>query len=66
MVGVRKKRVSIKYVIFIKNMYINIVICVRIGNDEFNIFSIKIKLYQRSTLSLYIFILVMNKITKNI
>jgi hypothetical protein len=39
---------------------------VRVCDDAFNIFSIKIGLYQVSILSLYIFTLVMDEITKDI
>jgi hypothetical protein len=45
-------------------MYTNVVISIRTYDDEFNVFLIKIKLYQ--VLTLIIFILVMNKITKDI
>jgi hypothetical protein len=34
--------------------------------DESNVFPIKIRLHQESALSLYIFILVMNEVTKDI
>jgi Reverse transcriptase (RNA-dependent DNA polymerase) len=61
-----KKLVPTKYVTLIKDMYINIVTCVRACESEFDIFSIKIGLYQGSALSLYIFTLVMDEITKDI
>jgi hypothetical protein len=47
-------------------MYVNIVTYVITYVDESEIFSIKIKLHQKSILSPYIFILVMDDITKNI
>jgi hypothetical protein len=47
-------------------MYINIVTCVKACDSESDVFPIKIGLYQRSTLSPYIFILVMDEITKDI
>jgi hypothetical protein len=47
-------------------MYTNIMTCVRACNSESDIFPIKIGLHQGSALSLYIFILVMDKITKDI
>jgi hypothetical protein len=47
-----------------KDMYTNIVTCVCDGESD--IVSIKIRLHQESTLSLYIFILVMDEITKDI
>jgi hypothetical protein len=40
-----KKRVSTKYVIFIKDMYTNVVTCVRACNSESDTFSIKIRLH---------------------
>jgi Reverse transcriptase (RNA-dependent DNA polymerase) len=64
--ALEKKRIPTKYVTLIKDMYINIVICVRACDDEFDTFSIKIELHQWSALSLYIFILVIDEITKNI
>jgi Reverse transcriptase (RNA-dependent DNA polymerase) len=64
--ALEKKRIPTKYVTLIKDMYINIVICVRAYDDEFDTFSIKIELHQGSALSLYIFILVIDEITKNI
>jgi Reverse transcriptase (RNA-dependent DNA polymerase) len=47
-------------------MYTNVVTCVRACNGEFDVFSIKIELHQGSTLSSFIFTLVMDEITKNI
>jgi hypothetical protein len=47
-------------------MYINIVTCVRICDGESDVFSIKIKLYQGSALSLYILTLEMDVITNDI
>jgi hypothetical protein len=47
-------------------MYTNVVTCVRACDDESDVFSIKIKLYQRSVVSPYIFILVMDEITNDI
>jgi Reverse transcriptase (RNA-dependent DNA polymerase) len=47
-------------------MYTNAVTCVRACDDESDTFSIKIGLHQGSALSLYIFTLVMDEITKNI
>jgi Reverse transcriptase (RNA-dependent DNA polymerase) len=61
-----KKRVPTKYAILIKDMYTNIVACVRVCDSESDAFPIKIGLHQGSALSLYIFILVMNEITNDI
>jgi hypothetical protein len=47
-------------------MYTNIVTCVRACDDESDAFLNKIGLHQESTLSRYIFTLVMNEITKDI
>jgi hypothetical protein len=55
-----------KYVILIKDMYTNVVICVRACDGESDTFSIKIRLHQESALSSYIFTLVMDEITKDI
>jgi Reverse transcriptase (RNA-dependent DNA polymerase) len=61
-----KKIVPTKYVILIKDMYTNVVTCVTACDGKSDVFSIKIGLHQGSGLSLYIFILVMDGITKNI
>jgi Reverse transcriptase (RNA-dependent DNA polymerase) len=61
-----KKQVSTKYVILIKDMYTNVVTCVRACDGESDIFLIKIGLHQGSVLSSYIFTLVMDKITNDI
>jgi hypothetical protein len=47
-------------------MYTNVVTCVRACDDESDVFSIKIELHQRSVVSPYIFILVMDEITNDI
>jgi hypothetical protein len=41
----KRKLVPIKYVTLIKDMYTNIVICVRACDGEFDTFPIKIRLY---------------------
>jgi Reverse transcriptase (RNA-dependent DNA polymerase) len=51
----KRKLVPTKYVTLIKDMYTNIVTCVRVCDSESNTFSIKIGLHQGSTLSPYIF-----------
>jgi hypothetical protein len=47
-------------------MYTNIVTCVRVCDGESDVFSIKILLHQGSTLSPYIFTLVMDEIRNDI
>jgi Reverse transcriptase (RNA-dependent DNA polymerase) len=64
--ALKMKLVPTKYVTLIKDMYTNIVTCVRACNDESNTFSIKIELHQGSALNSYIFTLVMDEITKDI
>jgi Reverse transcriptase (RNA-dependent DNA polymerase) len=61
-----KKRVPTEYVTVIKDMYKNVVTCVRACDGNSDIFSIKIGLHQGSALNSYIFILVMNEIIKDI
>jgi hypothetical protein len=41
-----KKRVIIKYVTLIKDMYTNVMTCIRTCDDESDAFSIKIGLHQ--------------------
>jgi Reverse transcriptase (RNA-dependent DNA polymerase) len=62
----KKKQVPTKYVTLIKDMYINIVTCVKVCDGESDSFSIKIVLHQGSVLSSYIFILVIDEITNDI
>jgi Reverse transcriptase (RNA-dependent DNA polymerase) len=64
--ALKRKLVPTKYVTLIKDMYTNIVTCVRAYDGESDTFSIKIGLHQGSALSPYIFTLVMNEITKDI
>jgi Reverse transcriptase (RNA-dependent DNA polymerase) len=64
--ALKRKLVPTKYVTLIKNMYTNVVTCVRVCDGESDTFSIKIELHQGSTLSPYIFTLVMDEITKDI
>jgi Reverse transcriptase (RNA-dependent DNA polymerase) len=62
----KRKLVPTKYVTLIKDMYTNIVTCVRACDGESDTFPIKIGLHQGSTLSPYFFTLVMDEITKDI
>jgi hypothetical protein len=52
--------------LYIKDMYINIMINIRAWDGESNVFSIKIWLHQRSALNLYIFTLVMDEVMKDV
>jgi Reverse transcriptase (RNA-dependent DNA polymerase) len=62
----KRKLVPTKYITLIKDMYTNAVTCVRTCDGESDTFPIKIGLHQGSALSPYIFILVMDEITKDI
>jgi Reverse transcriptase (RNA-dependent DNA polymerase) len=64
--ALERKLVPTKYVILIKDMYKNVMTCIRACGGESDIFFIKIKLHQGSALSPYIFTLVMNEITNDI
>jgi Reverse transcriptase (RNA-dependent DNA polymerase) len=64
--ALKRKLVSTKYVTLIKDMYTNVVTCVRACDGESDIFPIKIGLHQVLALSPYIFTLVMDEITKDI
>jgi Reverse transcriptase (RNA-dependent DNA polymerase) len=61
-----KKLLPTIYVTLIKDMYTNVVTCVRACDSESNAFSIKIGLHQGSALNPYIFTLLMDEITKDI
>jgi Reverse transcriptase (RNA-dependent DNA polymerase) len=60
--ALEKKRVPKKYITLIKDMYVNVVTCVKTCDDESDTFLIKIGLHKESALSLYIFTLVMDEI----
>jgi Reverse transcriptase (RNA-dependent DNA polymerase) len=64
--ALKRKLVPTKYVTLIKDMYTNVVTCVKACDGESDIFSIKIGLHQGLVLSPYIFTVVMDEITKNI
>jgi Reverse transcriptase (RNA-dependent DNA polymerase) len=64
--ALKRKLVPTKYATLLKDMYINVVTCVRASDSESDIFSIKIGLHQGLVLSPYIFTLVMDEITKDI
>jgi Reverse transcriptase (RNA-dependent DNA polymerase) len=64
--ALKRKLVPTKYVTLIKDIYTNVVTCVRACDGESDTFTIKVGLYQESVLSPYIFTLVMDEITKDI
>jgi Reverse transcriptase (RNA-dependent DNA polymerase) len=64
--ALERKLVPIKYATLIKDMYVNVVTCIRACNGESDVFPIKIGLHQGSALSPYIFTLVMDEITNDI
>ena len=61
-----KHKVPSKYVTLIKDIYKNVVTSVRTNDSNTDYFPIKIRLHQRSTLSPYLFALVMDEATRNI
>ena len=61
-----KHKVPSKYVTLIKDMYNNAVTSVRTNDGNTAYFPIKIGLHQGSTLSPYLFALVMDEVTRNI
>ena len=61
-----KHKVPSKYVTFIKDMYNNVVTSVRTNDGNTNYFLVKIGLHQWSALSPYLFVLVMDEVTRNI
>jgi hypothetical protein len=64
--ALQKHKVSIKYITLIKDIYDNIVTSVRTSDGDTNDFPANIRLHQRSALSLYLFALVMDKVTRDI
>jgi hypothetical protein len=64
--ALQKHKVSTKYIILIKDMYDNVVTSVRTSDGDTNDFSINIGLHQGSTLSPYLFVLVMDEVTRDI
>jgi hypothetical protein len=65
--ALEKHKVPTKYITLIKDMYKDLVTtCVRTCGGDTSDFSIKIGLHQGSTLSPYLFSLVMDEVTRNI
>ena len=61
-----KHKVPSKYVTLVKDMYNNVMTSVRINDGNTYYFPIKIGLHQGSALSPYLFVLVMDEVTRNI
>jgi hypothetical protein len=59
-------KVSTKYITLVKDMHDNIVSSVRTSDKDTNDFLINIGLHQGSALSLYLFTLVMDEVTRDI
>jgi hypothetical protein len=64
--ALQKLKVSSKYITLIRDMYDNIVISVRTSDGDTNDFPINIGLHHWSTLSPYLFALVMDEVTRDI
>ena len=61
-----KHKVPIKYITLVKDMYHDVMTCVRTCDGDTNDFPIKIGPHQGSTLSPYLFALVMDEVTRDI
>jgi hypothetical protein len=64
--ALQKHKVLSKYITIINDMYDNIVISVQTSDGDTNDFPINIGLYQGSALSPYLFVLVMDEVTRDI
>jgi hypothetical protein len=64
--ALEKHNVQTKYVTLFKDMYRDVLTFVRTCDGDTSDFPIKIGLHQGSTLSPYLFALVMNKVTRDI
>jgi hypothetical protein len=64
--GLCRSTVLSKYIILIKDMYDNVVTSVRTSDGDTNDFLINIGLHQGSALSPYLFVLVMDEVTRDI
>jgi hypothetical protein len=64
--ALQKHKASAKYITLIKDMYDNVVTCVRTSDGDTNDFPINIELYQGLALSPYLFSLVMDEVTRDI
>ena len=66
MMGFRKKRITKRYIELVKDMYDGAITIVKTIIGETSEFLITVHLHQRSTLSSYLFILVMDELIKHI
>src|SRR5438128_716715 len=64
--ALEKHKVPTKYITLIKDMYHDVVTCVRTYDGDTDNFPIKIGLHQGSALSLYLYALVMDEVTRDI
>jgi hypothetical protein len=64
--ALQKHKVSSKYITLIKDMYDNVVTSVRTSDRDTSDFLINIGLHQGSALSPYLFVLVMDEVTRDI
>jgi hypothetical protein len=64
--ALQKYKVSTKYITLIKDMYDNVVTSVQTSDRDTNDFLINIRLHQGSALSPYLFVLVMDEVTRDI
>ena len=64
--ALEKHEVPTKYITLVKDMYHDVVICVRTCNGDTDDFPIKIGLHQWSALSSSLFALMMDEVTRDI
>jgi hypothetical protein len=64
--ALERHKVPTKYITLIKDMYKDVVTCVRTYGGDTSDFLIKIGLQQKSALSPYLFALVMDEVTRDI
>uniref|UniRef100_A0A0A9GL98 Reverse transcriptase domain-containing protein n=1 Tax=Arundo donax TaxID=35708 RepID=A0A0A9GL98_ARUDO len=64
--ALEKHKVPTKYVTLIKNTYDNVVTSIQTNDGNTDDFPIKIRLHQWSTLSSYLFALMMDEVTRDI
>ena len=62
----KKKWMTKGYIDVIRNMYEGVMTIIRSSTGETNEFPITVELHQRSILSAYLFVLVMDELTRNI
>jgi hypothetical protein len=64
--ALQKHKISTKYITLIKDMYDNVMTNIQTSDGDTNDFLINIRLHQGSTLSPYLFALVMDEVTRDI